>query len=380
MRRARLAFAVLAFAALLLAPPAAAYVYWADAGIDQVGRANGGGQGINRNFIPGGANKPGEGVEGVAVAGSYIYWTNTFADTIGRARLNGTQVDQDFITAPGAPVGIAVDDQHIYWSTDNLGSIAIGRANVDGTGVDSKFITTGISDGSGMAIDDTHVYWANFTTDTIARAKLNGTAIEPSFITGASEPTAIDVNAGLIYWVNAERGVWTIGRASLDDVPNSVDQSFITGAIGPLGVAVNATRIYWTNAGNPTSIGRANLDGTGVDQSLIDLPSRALPWEIAVNAGAANCAGREATIVGTGRSEKLTGTNGDDVIAAQGGDDRVVGLRGDDLVCGGGGADVIRGQGGDDMLRGGSGKDELRGGRGSNRCRSGRDSDSKQDC
>ena len=139
--------------------------------------------------------------------GSYIYWTNTFADTIGRASLDGTQVDQNFIAAPGAPVGIAVDDQHVYWSTDNLGSIAIGRANIDGTGVDSKFITTGISDGSGMAIDDTHIYWANFTTNTIARAKLDGTDIEPSFITGVSAPTAIDVNAGLIYWVNAARGL-----------------------------------------------------------------------------------------------------------------------------------------------------------------------------
>jgi Ca2+-binding RTX toxin-like protein len=154
-------------------------------------------------------------------------------------------------------------------------------------------------------------------------------------------------------------------------------------------VAVDATHIYWTNApdaAHPTTpaIGRANLDGTQVDQGFVELlaPS-GLDFcclaQMAIDALPAACAGTDATIAGTRGSDRLRGTDDDDVIAARGGDDTVIGLRGDDLVCGRGG-DLIRGRGGDDTLRGGSGKDQLRGGGGSNRCRGGKGSDSKHHC
>jgi virginiamycin B lyase len=56
-----------------------------------------------------------------------------------------------------------------------------------------------------------------------------------------------------------------------------VNRSFITGAQSPCGVAVDATHIYWANStgfvrvnGSVVStIGRAKLDGTAVDQSFI---------------------------------------------------------------------------------------------------------------
>ena len=59
-------------------------------------------------------------------------------------------------------------------------------------------------------------------------------------------------------------GSGTIGRANLDG--SGVDQSFITGA--QVGVAVDSQHVYWTNSSSD-AIGRANLDGSGVDQSFI---------------------------------------------------------------------------------------------------------------
>ena len=52
----------------------------------------------------------------------------------------------------------------------------------------------------------------------------------------ASATLHFTVNAGHVYWTNA--GTNTIGRASLDGT--GADQSFITGASGPRGVAVDA--------------------------------------------------------------------------------------------------------------------------------------------
>ncbi len=72
----------------------------------------------------------------------------------------------------------------------------------------------------------------------------------------------------LVYWVNNDEG--TIGRANLDG--SAVDQSFIAVALPlspSIGLAVNDRHIFW--AGDTGFIGRANLDGSGVDPDYIAL-------------------------------------------------------------------------------------------------------------
>jgi virginiamycin B lyase len=71
--------------------------------------------------------------------------------------------------------------------------------------------------------------------------------------------------AAYVYWTEIFGEGGKIGRADLDGT--GVDKRFITGA-HPNGVAVDATHIYWANW-KEHAIGRANLDGTGVDQSFI---------------------------------------------------------------------------------------------------------------
>ncbi len=75
---------------------------------------------------------------------------------------------------------------------------------------------------------------------------------------------AAALSAPQIYWANEGSG--TIGRANLDGT--GVNQSFIAGGSGITGVVVDGQHIYWTNQGSGT-IGRANLNGTGVNQSFI---------------------------------------------------------------------------------------------------------------
>jgi uncharacterized delta-60 repeat protein len=81
------------------------------------------------------------------------------------------------------------------------------------------------------------------------------------------------------------------------------------------------------------------------------------------------CAGRRATIVGTGGRDTLRGTRRADVIAAVGGDDRVLARGGNDLVCGGAGNDRLSGGPGRDRLVGGAGRDRCAGDAGRDRAR-----------
>ena len=79
-----------------------------------------------------------------------------------------------------------------------------------------------------------------------------------------------------VYWTTSG----AIGRANVDGT--GANQSFITGLSGPFGVAVDTSHVYWADFSADT-IGRANLDGTGSNGSFI---TGALdPASVAVDAG-----------------------------------------------------------------------------------------------
>ena len=227
----------------------------------------------------------------------HLYWANNTpgwgarpgATTIGRARLDGTGVEHSFVSGTGRiPCGVALDRGHIYWAELLGGKVgspdeggAIGRANRDGSAVNAQFITTPGMDDCGVAIAGSHIYWAS--DGAIGRANLDGTGVDGQFIPGLAIPRTsappggggscgIAVAGNYIYWMNnAESGEpVTIGRANLDGT--GVNKRFITGVKPGCGIAVVRGYIYWTNAGFDQSryaIGRANVDGTGVNQRFI---------------------------------------------------------------------------------------------------------------
>ena len=79
-----------------------------------------------------------------------------------------------------------------------------------------------------------------------------------------------------VYWTDWSDG--TIGRANLDGT--DVDQSFISGGAQPFGVTANAQRLYWSN-NNTGTIGAAFLDGSAVNQSFAT--GAGGPWGMAVD-------------------------------------------------------------------------------------------------
>ena len=71
-----------------------------------------------------------------------------------------------------------------------------------------------------------------------------------------------------------------VDRANLDGT--GVDQSFINFHGNPIAIAVDGAHIYWLNTDiRASTIGRANLDGTGVEPSFI--PGVGFPYDLAVD-------------------------------------------------------------------------------------------------
>ena len=210
--------------------------------------------------------------------------------TLGRARLDGTGVEHSFVSGAGRrPCGVALARRHIYWAEAQGGQVggpdeggAIGRANRDGSAVNATFIPTPGMGDCGLAIAGGHIYWAS--GGAIARANVDGTGVDLQFIPGLAIPRTSPTSLGggpcgvavagkYIYWINFVEGATpvAIGRANLDGT--GVNKRFIPGRpANGCGIAVAGGHIYWTNAGFVKSryaIGRANLDGTGVNHRFI---------------------------------------------------------------------------------------------------------------
>ena len=87
---------------------------------------------------------------------------------------------------------------------------------------------------------------------------------DPDFHQRPERSPGIAVNRSYIYWAGDTTN--GISRANLNGT--GVNQSFITGAATTDGIAVDSSHIYWTLPG-PGRIARANLDGSGANTSFI---------------------------------------------------------------------------------------------------------------
>lgn len=249
---------------LVVAPAASGFIYWANSQDNTIGRADNDGSGVNDAFI-----HTGELPFAVAVDSAHVYWVNQKSNSIGRANIDGSGVNNSFITGIAEPDGIAVNGSSIFWSTIPG---PIGRANLDGSEPKPKFITAA-SEPCGLGLDSGHVYWANdsLAPAHIGRASLDGSFVQPEYVTlEVAFPCGVGVNSANIYWADTGffGGGTRIGRADVA-TGKSVDLSFISGASTPCGIALDtSSHLYWANAETNT-IGRANSDGTAVDQSFI---------------------------------------------------------------------------------------------------------------
>lgn len=253
-----------------------------------------------------------------AQAGAFIYWANFQGQTIGRAANDGNGVEAGFIHTGAGPVAVSVDSAHIYWANENSGSI--GRANIDGSGVDNGFIT-GLSQPSGVVVNGSSVFWSTLG-GPIGRADIGGANVKPAFVTGPAESCGVALDSGHVYWVDIAGGIPAyIGRASLDGGFKQLQYATLSEAF-PCGVAVNTSSIYWADGGffgGGTRIGRANTnDGKGVDLSFIG--SASTPCGVALdttshlywaNAGT-NTIGR-ANTDGTAVNQSFVATGGNQI-------------------------------------------------------------------
>jgi virginiamycin B lyase len=162
---------------------------------------------------------------------------------------------------------------YVYWTNNNTGNI--GRATTEGTDVNEDFITSGQGSGlGGLTVNASNIFWstANGGSATyVGEATINGTGVDNEFInTDGDNVCGVAVDSTYIYFVG-DVGT-TIGRANLDG--SDVNEDFIEVGTRVCGIAVTKTHIYWANYENG-EIGRANINGSDAIPDFINAGSNA---------------------------------------------------------------------------------------------------------
>lgn len=182
--------------------------------------------------------------------GDHVYLSSAGPEEMGIWRA-ATAVDPDSLivdTAPCPPLGVAVDEEHVYWASPDCGTI--GRAPLAGGPAEHAFIA-GLSAPRWLAVSASHLFWSD-ADGAIGRAAIDGSDVRPAFISASAERLATDGRH--VYWADPDGG--RIGRAAVDggDVrPSLVD---IAG-VGVHGVAIADGALWWTEW--PSLIAQAPL-------------------------------------------------------------------------------------------------------------------------
>jgi hypothetical protein len=204
-----------------------------------------------------------------------LYWTNDAGEpghpgTVGRANIDGTGVNNALFTTPDGACGVAANSQYVYWSVGGGPQGYVARANVATGVIESTFISTTNNLNCGVAVNASSIFFNNFAIGAIARANLDGTGVDQTFILGGSNPQQPAVNATHVFWVN--KNAQSVGRAELSG--GDVEQDLVpANCPEPVGVTASSEFVYWANTGCE-SIGRARLTPSGVteiDQEFVDL-------------------------------------------------------------------------------------------------------------
>lgn len=273
--RPRLALTVgLASACLLGANASAAfattrYIYWSDYAGAAIGRAALSGEAAEPSFIRT-PNNP----NGIATYGSNLYWSLDGPGLrIARSTLEGGELDQSLFSTESSPYGVAVGAQGIFWS--NYDTDTIGHATLAGAQIDNRFVQIP-SNPYDIVLHGKYLYWSNILAGTVGRATTKGTGVEDGFVSVGGWVGGVGVVGRYLYWSNILEG--TIGRMNLET--HELTKRFITGAAEPFGIVSDGKYLYWANRAG--SIGRARLNGTGVNQTFIGGLGATGPIDVAI--------------------------------------------------------------------------------------------------
>jgi streptogramin lyase len=193
-----------------------------------------------------------------------IWFTELQANKVAKITPAGTITEYPVPTASAGPAGITAGPDGNLWFTESQAN-AIGQITPAGVINEFALPTASAAPQAITSGSDGNLWFTEQGSGQVGMLSPTTTPTNPGFVTGMSNPGAVVVDGAHIFW----RQGTTIGRANIDG--SGVNASFLTGVgnilRGASSLASDGTHIYWANGSG--GISRANVDGSGVNASFI---------------------------------------------------------------------------------------------------------------
>jgi hypothetical protein len=220
-------------------------------------------------FEPGAAPIPvatGQGqIDGIVADGDFVYlliWAGRCgsAECLRRVPLvPGRFPETNLTDVGGQPGEIAIDPDAVYWFDSTGGGSILRLAKADAS-VRPQIIAMGQGFPRGLALDETHVYWTTQTgtEGLVKRARKDGTSLAPEHLAaGLQDPIGVALNSHYVYWADAQLGV-------VQATPKEGGGKVVTLAAGqtsPVTVAADEVNVYWGFSGGIGDMWKVQLCG-----------------------------------------------------------------------------------------------------------------------
>lgn len=185
----------------------------------------------------------------IAVGKTDLYFTNMGTSGSGTVERVPKEGGARTIVSPHEllPMGITVDDTHVYWAARGNNGGIIQRAPLAG-GSPSLVADAPFDLIPGLVTDRARVYWtSNQAMADVCSAPLGGGMVTTHAPLERS-PQGLAIDATHVYWANGQEG--TISRAR---IAGGSIETIASNQSNPNKVATDGTDVYWTNAGTPAN-------------------------------------------------------------------------------------------------------------------------------
>lgn len=142
---------------------------------------------------------PGTAQFGIAVDDSHVYWTDQTNQQVVRASKDGT-IKEDLSPAFPSPKWIGLDDEFVYWTTDNF----VLKHDKVALGGDPEPLHDGLADIVALAVDragDAIYVIDKGTGDLLKVSKTPGVAAT-TIVDSGDELGGVAVDGTFVYWTN----------------------------------------------------------------------------------------------------------------------------------------------------------------------------------
>lgn len=148
----------------------------------------------------------------------------------------------------GGPVGLAADDNDLYWVDSYADGGALMKCDVGGcNGAPTQLWSGPANNPMSIVGDAINLYWTNVGGGSVMQcSKANCAATLITLATGRAVPNGIAVDSSNVYW--REGNVYRCAIGGCNDAPTLVATASFNQFSWDTAIALDDQRVYWTQS------------------------------------------------------------------------------------------------------------------------------------